>query len=454
MTYDLIVIGGGPAGYLACERAAHKGLKTLLIVESTVGGVCLNEGCIPTKTLLYSAKLAEGATHGKKYGVYADGICIHHEEVIKRKDRIVKLLTGGVLASLKGHGVDIVQARAEIKGKNSQGFEIIADEKVYVGQKLLIATGSKASVPPIPGVIENIKAGFVLTNREILSMTEIPKKLVIIGGGVIGLELASYFNSAGSEVTVIEMLEKVGGPIDSDISNLLKKAYMKKGVKFYLGCKVVSISEDKVCYEEKGEVKELGADKVLLSIGRTPNTTGLGLEQIGVKTERGSIVTDMYMKTNIPDVFAAGDVNGKSMLAHTAYREAEVAVNNMLGEVDVMKYEAIPSVIYTNPEVSGIGETEETAREKGIEYISKTVSMRYSGRYVAENEDGDGIIKLIVNKNQNKIIGMHMITNYASEIIYGASIIVQQELSIEDLKKIVFPHPTVSEIIREAIFSF
>lgn len=453
MVYDLIVIGGGPAGYLAGERAGHAGMKTLVIEKRFLGGVCLNEGCIPTKTLLYSAKLKDGAEHGSKYGVHTDGVSINHKEVVARKNKVVGTLTGGIGAQLKALGVEVVMGEAAITGRKPEGYAVAANGQEYIGKRLLISAGSETLVPPIPGVRENMENGFVMTNREILDMEEVPQKLVVIGGGVIGLEMASYFNSAGSSVTVIEMLDQIGGPIDRDIAKILRKNYEKKGVNFCMGCKVVEVASGKVIYEENGTKKEAAADKVLLSIGRVPSTKGLGLETIGVETtKRGAIVTDEHMKTNQPEVYASGDINGTSMLAHTAYRETEVAVNNMLGIKDRMKYNAIPGVIYTNPEVAGVGETEQSAKEKGLDVTVKSVTMKFAGRYVAENEGGDGIIKIIVDNRKNTLVGVHMISNYASEIIYGAVAMVDKEMTIDQIKKIVFPHPTVCEALREAIF--
>jgi len=452
MLYDLIVIGGGPAGYLACERTGHAGLNTLLIEKEHIGGVCLNKGCIPTKTLLYSAKLADGAANGKKYGVIAGDIKIDHKAVVKRKNKVVKKLTSGVRAAVKANGVTIIDAMGYINGKVSEGYEVKAGDDTFVGKRLLIATGSLPAVPPIPGLKEAMAASLVLTSKEMLDIEEVPQNLVVIGGGVIGLEMASYFNSAGSNVNVVEMLDSIGGAIESDIASILQKNYEKKGVNFNLGCKVSEITKDAVVYEENGEVKSIKADKVLLSIGRRANTKDLGLENIGVELDRGAVVVDEKCKTNIPQVYAAGDVNGKSMLAHTAYREAEVAVNNMLAKKDIMRYEAVPGVIYTNPEIAGVGETEATAKEKGYDVTTKSVTMNYSGRYMAENEGGDGIIKIVVDNKYNKLLGVHIIGNYASEIIVSAGIMIEKEMTIDEIKEIVFPHPTVSEVIREAIF--
>lgn len=453
MNYDLIVIGGGPAGYVAAERAGHAGMSVLLIEKRALGGVCLNEGCIPSKTLLNSAKIYDYARHGEKYGVTTSGAVLDHAAVVKRKNKVVKTLVSGIAAAMKKCGVTVLEESAVITGRSAEGIEVTAGGAADTGKRLLIATGSGSVVPPIPGVKPGIESGFVLSNREILDLTQVPAALAIIGGGVIGLEMAAYFNSAGSKVTVIEMLDHIAGNTDKDISKLLMGNYSKKGIEFHLSAKVVEITGGSVIFEKDGIKTELACDKVLMSVGRRPVTEGLGLETIQVETERGRIKTDEYGRTNIPGVYAAGDVNGFSMLAHTASREAEVCVNHMLGRKDVMRYGAIPSVIYTNPEVASVGETEESAAAKGLSYITSTVSMRFSGRYIAENEGGDGICKLLADKATRRIIGVHLIGSYASEIIYGAGTLIEMEMTIEDVKELVFPHPTVSEIIREAAFA-
>lgn len=452
MTYDLIVLGGGPAGYLAGERAGHAGLKTLVIEKRSFGGVCLNEGCVPSKSLLYSAKIFDYTRHGDKYGVTVTESSIDQKKVVERKNKVVKTLVSGIEMTLKANKVDTVKAIGKITGRNAEGYTVEADGQVYTGKKLLIATGSAPVVPPIKGVKEGIEKGIVLTNREILDLTEIPKNLVVVGGGVIGLEMASYFNSVGSNVTVVEMMDHIAGPTDSDISDILLKNYKAKGITFNLGAKVVEVTSDAVVFEKDGKTEKAPADKVLLSIGRRAVSQDIGLESIGVLTERGAIVTDRYGKTNVPGVYAAGDVNGKSMLAHTAYREAEVAINNILGKKDVMRYNAIPAVIYTNPEVGSVGETEKTAKEKGYDVEIVKLPMNYSGRYVAENEGGNGIIKLVIDKKYKRLLGCHVIGNYASEFIVAAGIMVETQMRIDDIKELVFPHPTVCEMIREAIF--
>ena len=454
MNYDLIVIGGGPAGYIGAARAGQAGLKTLLVEKRSLGGVCLNEGCIPSKALLNSAKIFDYAKYGEKYGVKAQNVELDHSAVISRKNKVVRVLVSGVRAQLKGSNVNVVEGHARITGRSSDGYAIKVNDETFTGKRLLIATGSEPIIPPIPGAKEGMEAGYVLTNREILDIPNIPQSLVVVGGGIIGLEMASYFKSAGAKVTVIEMLDHIAGNTDREISQILLKNYQKKGVDFKLNSRVVEIQNGTVVYESAGKMEEIKADKVLMSVGRRPAIRDIGLESIDVEIENGAIKTDERGKTNIPEVYAAGDVNGRSMLAHTAYREAEVCVNNMLGRRDIVRYNAIPSVIYTNPEVACVGETEETAREKGIDFEVAKLSMRYSGRYVAENEDGDGICKLLINKKYRNLIGVHMIGSYSSEIIYGAGIMIETELRVRDIKELVFPHPTVSEIIRESIFHF
>ena len=451
-TFDILIIGGGPAGYLAGERAGAAGLKAAVIEKRELGGTCLNEGCVPSKTFLNSGKIYEHALHGEKYGVTAKEVKIDQAAVVKRKNGVVKMLVSGVKSGLKKNKVTVIKGTAHIKGKCADGFSVEADGKEYVGKKLLIASGSVPVIPPITGVKEALESGFAMTNREILDLDVIPKALVIIGGGVIGLEMAAYFSMVGSRVTVVEMLDKIAGPTEKEISTILKSELEKTGVVFKLGCKVTSVGADSVTYENNGKEESVKADKVLLSIGRKAYTDGLGLENIDVYTERGVIQTDEYMRTNVPGVYATGDVNGKIMLAHTAYRESEVAINNIIGRKDRMRYSAVPSVIYGNPEVGSVGETLESAKEKGIDAVEVKLPMLYSGRYVAETDNGSGICKLIVDKEYDRLIGAHMIGSYCSEIIYGAAIMIETEMKIEDIKEIVFPHPSVSEIIREALF--
>ena len=450
--YDLIIIGGGPAGYNAADHAGHAKLKTLVIEERALGGVCLNEGCIPTKTLLYSAKIYDYHKHSKDYGVSFEGASIDHSFVIERKNKVIKQLVSGVGAKLKKAGVEVVNASATIKERNRDGFVISAGDKEYIGKQILICTGSSPALPPIDGLSDSLKSGYALTNREVLDLDKVPSSIVIVGGGVIGLEMASYFNSVGSKVYVVEMMDHIAGPVDREISTMLQKEYASRGVEFILGAKVTSIKNNAVSYEKDGKITELKSDYALVSIGRRARTNGLGCENIGLKLERGAIVTNEYGKTNVPGVWAAGDVNGKSMLAHTAYREGEVCINNILGKKDRINYNSIPSVIYTNPEVASVGETEQSVKEKGLDAKIQTVTLKYSGRYIAENENGNGILKVIIDNKHQNIIGLHVYGSYASEMIYGAQMMVETEMRVADVQKLVFPHPTVCEVIRESMF--
>ena len=450
--FDLIVIGGGPGGYLCAERAAQGGMKVALFEERALGGTCLNEGCVPTKTLLNSAKLYRHATESEAFGVTSEKVTLDHAKVVERKNKVVKTLVSGVKGTMKSCKITVIDKKAVIEGRAEGGFAVKAGDDTYTGKRLVIASGSETVVPPVTGLKEGISSGFVVTNREVLDRKELPKELVVIGGGVIGLEMACYFASVGVHVTVIEMMPKIAGPTDPAICKVLMDEYGKRGMEFKLSCKVLEVTKDSVLYEEAGEKKEVKCDLVLLSAGRKPFTQGLGLEKLGLEMNRAAIVTDSHLCTNVAGVYAIGDCNGKLMLAHTAYREAEVAVNHMLGVKDEMRYNVIPSVIYTDPEVASVGETAESAKAKGLDVKEVELPMIYSGRYVAENENGKGFIKLVVDTNRNCLIGCHMVGSYASEIIMTAAMMVDTELPPQRLKKLVFPHPTVGEIIREAMF--
>ena len=452
--YDLIVLGGGPGGYLAAERAAAAGLKVLLFEKNALGGVCLNEGCIPTKILLNSAKTYQHALHSALYGVTCGDVTLDQAAVIARKNKVVRSLVAGVKAKMRAHGVTVVMAEAVITGKDSDGILLRANGKAYAGKHLIIATGSSAAIPPIPGIRENL-GDFVLTSREILDLTQIPKRLAVIGGGVIGLEMAAYFANAGSEVTVVEMLDRIAGATDREISRLLQAELTGQGIRFLTGHQCLSIQPGAVLVADTdGNPISVPADKVLLSIGRRPNCDGIGLDTIGVAYDRSGIKTDLMCRTNVADVFAVGDVNGHHMLAHTAYREAEVAVNNILGKPDTMRYHANPSVIYTMPEVASVGRTEEELQAKGIDYEVRKLPMVYSGRFVAETEGADGLCKILIDKKRRNILGVHLIGTYSGEIIWGAAEMIELQMRVTDARQIIFPHPTVSEIIRETLWEF
>lgn len=449
--FDLIIIGGGPAGYVAAERAGSKGLKVALFEKKTMGGVCLNEGCIPTKALLYSAKMYEHALEAEKFGVLADNVSFDYGKMVARKNKLVRKLVGGVKMKMKSNKVEVVEGEAVLESRSDKGVVVSCNGEKYTAKNVLISTGSEASVPPIPGLKE--AGDVILTNREILEMKERPESLVVIGGGVIGMEFACFYQGLGTKVTVVEMLPEILGGLDGEISALVRDYFAKKGIDFHLEAKVTKVDGNSVTFEKGGKTETVEGEKVLLSVGRRPVTKGVGLENLNIELDRGGIKVDEKMRTNVPNVFAAGDVTGFSLLAHTASREGEVVVNNITGGNDVMRYNAIPGVVYISPEVAGVGETEETAKAKGIAYKVAKLPMTYAGRFAIENERFSGFCKVLIGEKYGEILGVHMFGNPSSEMIYGACMAIEQEMTLEEMKEVVFPHPTVSEIFKEVIFS-
>ena len=449
MEYDIAIIGGGPAGYNAAEKAAINGLKTVLFEKNAIGGVCLNEGCIPTKTLLYSAKLLDNMKGASKYGILeGEQAGFDLGKIISRKDKVVKKLTGGVKMKLTSSGVEIVEGVATLLGEKSDKIRISCNEVEYVVKYVLVCTGSDTIMPPIKGLADVA----YWTSKEALEIKELPKSLVIIGGGVIGIEFASFFNSMGVKVTVIEMMPEILGAMDKETSAMLRKEYAKKGIDFHLNTKVTEVSPEGVTIEKDSKTSIINADRILLSVGRKANTDKVGLSNLSVEILRNGVKVNEYMQTSHPRVYACGDITGYSMLAHTAIRESDVAVNHILGIDDPMSYKAIPGVVYTNPEIGGIGKTEEELKAAGTYYQVLKLPMAYSGRFVAENELGNGLCKLIIDE-EAKIIGCHMLGNPASELITIAGMAIEQGLTVDDFRKVVFPHPTVSEIIHESLFA-
>ena len=447
MKYDVAIIGGGPAGYTAAERAAKGGLSTILFEKNALGGVCLNEGCVPTKTLLYSAKTYDNIRHASKYAVKAENPSFDLGKIIARKNKVVKKLTAGIRMKMTEAGATVVNAEASIEGRAEDGtLTIVAADTRYEAANLLICTGSETVIPPIPGLAETA----YWTSREALQSKELPASLVIIGGGVIGMEFASFFNSLGVEVHVVEMLDKILGPMDRELSAMLQAEYAKRGVKFYLGHKVTGVHGTEVSVEKDGESFTLTGEKVLLSVGRRPVTKGFGLENLGVEPFRNGVKVNEYMQTSLPNVYACGDITAFSLLAHTAVSEAEVAIDHILGKPHAMSYKAIPGVVYTNPEIAGVGRTEEELQAVGVEYQVKKIPMAFSGRFVAENEMGNGVCKLLLD-GEGTLIGAHLLGNPASELIVIAGMAIEQGMKAEQLTRFVFPHPTVGEILKEAL---
>lgn len=447
MNYDLAIIGGGPAGYTAAEKAGKAGLKTVIFEKNNLGGVCLNEGCIPTKTLLYSAKTYSNALHAGKYGVAASGVSADIAKIAARKGKVVRKLVLGIKSKLTAAGVEIVAGEARIVDKNT----VECNGQTYTCARMIVCTGSATFVPPIDGI------GTVpyWTHRDALDCKALPQSLAIVGGGVIGMEFAAYFSTLGTKVTVIEMMDEIIGTMDSEIAAALRAEYAKRGVTFLLQTRVTAVRNGDegitVDYETADGAGSVTAEKLLMSVGRRPVTTGFGLENLGLATDdRRRIAVDKHMMSSVEGVYVCGDLNGNSLLAHTAVREAEVAVNHILNLDDEMSYAAIPGVVYTNPEVASVGMTAAQAAAAGIECREAKLPMAFSGRFVAENEGVNGICKVVIG-NDGKILGAHVLGNPASEIITLAGIAITMGLTAEQWARTVFPHPTVGEIFKEAV---
>jgi dihydrolipoamide dehydrogenase len=447
MKYDIAIIGGGPAGYNAAEKAALNGYKTILFEKESIGGVCLNVGCIPTKTMLYSAKILDSAKTASKYGILIEGdTSFDLEKIISRKDKIVKKLTAGVKMKLTASGVTVIAGEAILVGEEDGDIRISCGEEIYLSTYILLCTGSETVIPPIKGLSEI----HYWTSKEALEIKELPKTLAIIGGGVIGMEFASFFNSVGVKVSVIEMLPEILGSMDKETSAMLRNEYNKKGVAFHLSTKVTEVNDHQVIVEKDGKTTAIEAEKILVSVGRKANISNIGLENLNVELLRNGVKVNEFMQTSHPRIYASGDITGYSMLAHTAMREGEVAINHLSGLDDKMTYDSIPAVVYTNPEFAGVGKTEEDLLASGTDYRVLKLPMAYSGRFMAENETGNGICKLIIDTEEH-IIGCHLLGNPASELIVIAGMAIEKKFTVEEFKRIVFPHPTVSEIIHESL---
>jgi dihydrolipoamide dehydrogenase len=441
---DLIIVGGGPGGYVAAERAGAKGLSTLLIEKGELGGTCLNRGCIPTKSLLNSAKLYLHARESGRYGVRAQGVEFDLGAAMSWKNEVVGRLRDGVAASMRGAKVEVVRGQAEILGPRK--VRLRGTQTVLEAGNIILATGSSPFMPPIPGAAGNPK---VVDSTGLLDIKVLPKSLAIIGGGVIGVEFASLFSSLGAKVTVIEMLDEIIPFMDRGQAPLLRRGL--KGVSFKLGCRVEGIDSGRVSWTKDGKAESAEADLILMAAGRRPNATDLSAPGSGLDSGPGGVKVDERMRTNLPGVYAIGDVTGKSLLAHSASRMGEVAVDAILGGSQAMRYDAIPWAVYSLPEAAGAGLTESQAEARGIDVKTSAVSLRRSGRFVAENGlSAPGECKLVVNAANDRVLGVHMVGAYASEIIWGAAAAIEMEMRPSDLREIVFPHPSVGETIRDA----
>ncbi len=457
--YDLIIIGGGPGGYHMAIQAQNKGIKTVVIEGEKFGGVCLNKGCVPSKAFLHFSNIANEANHSLNEGLVGNKLDVDQNYVVEYKNKKVDFLVKGTEAQVKVSGAEIVKGWAKILPKEGEEFRVEVNGEILTSKNLTIATGSHPNVPSfIKGANELYVKGDinspVLTSDEILHLNTVPEKLVIIGAGVIGLELGSHFRSIGSEVTLIDVANKIAGPFDSEASKSFQQSWKQMGIEFILESKVNEINENDVVYTNKdGEVKSVAYDKVLISVGRVPNSANLGLEVFEeLEMRNGWIVTNDKLETNIKGLYAIGDINGVSQLAHTAYREGEIAVSTILGNDDRINYDAIPAVLYGRPEISEIGINEDRAKLEGLDVKIEKLPLMYSGRFVVEVPKYRGeFLKVIIDNSNNQVIGISMFGQYASEMIGIGSIIVGEKFDKERIKNIVFAHPTVHELIKDIV---
>ena len=451
MRYFLAIIGGGPAGYTAAEKASKAGKDVVLFEQNALGGTCLNVGCIPTKSLLYGAKQYFNATHAQKYGVAAENVTFDFAAMQKRKTIVVRKLVAGIKARLNNDHCTVVNGVAVVISHQPSVVSLQCNGETYEAENLMICTGSTNFVPPIPGIKDNPA---VWDSTDALAATELPKSVIIVGGGVIGMEFATLYHELGVPVTVIEAMPSILPNLDPEVVQILLDKYRKAGINILTSTKVESIDGNTVSISSSTSSTSLTSDKILVSVGRRANLQGLEALN-GLELERGAIKVDGFCRTNLPNVYACGDVTGKIMLAHVAAHQAEVAVSKLLNDpmlnVPMVNYLAIPSVVYTNPEIASVGLTENQAADMGFTTEIRKLPMTFSGRFMAENEGETGLCKLILDAEKKTVLGVHCIGNPCSEFIAAASFAVSKGYTVAEMQQVVFPHPTVSEILHETI---
>lgn len=449
--YDVIVLGAGPGGYVAAIRATQLGAKVAVIDKEVIGGVCLNWGCIPTKTLLKSAKVYKNILNGEFYGVDGidtDKVKPNWQSMMQRKNDVVNKLVSGIKRLLEKNNIDIYMEFGEFVDKN----RIKVGEEILYGEKMIIATGTSPKAPNIEGIQESINAGYMITAKGLLSMEELPESMIILGGGVIAVEFATLMSSLDVNVTLIQRSPRILSGMDAELADNLTRQLKKSKVKVVTNTSLKSIDGNKVTIEVKGKKgkdskeKVFEAEKILLSLGIKPNVAGL--ENLDLQIDRGGIETNEKMETNIDGVYAIGDINGKYSLAHVASAEGIVAAENAMGEDSVMSYKAIPSCVYTFPELASVGLTEEEAEAKDFEIIVSKFPVSANGKAMAEGEKA-GFVKIIAEKESGKVLGVHIMTTTATDMISEAIMVMELDGTAKDIAKAVHPHPTLSEMVME-----
>lgn len=445
--YDLVVIGGGPGGYVAAEYAAKQGLHTLIIESENYGGVCLNKGCIPTKTLLKSSKINEYIHDAEKYGIEGlnvEGISLNWNKIQERKNKVVKQLQMGIIGLMNSAKVDALKGVAKVIDKNTL---VVNDTKIEF-DKLIVATGSSPrKFTNIPGFEEGYNSGKLITSDEALKLPEIPKKFTVIGGGVIGVEFATLYANLGSEVTILQGVDRILEVLDGDVSKEITNLLLKENVKIITNINLVEFKDNKVVYTVNGETFTNEADVTLVSVGRVPTTECV--KDLPIEfAPNGSIITDAQMRTKLDNIFAIGDCTSKIMLAHTAHKNAIVAVDTILNKPNKYEPLTVPSCIYTHPEVASVGYTEEQLIEKNIKYYKAKTPMAHIGKALADGEV-NGFLKLLVGVEHGEILGCHIVASTASDIIAEVALAMELEATVYDLTNTIHPHPTISEIVWE-----
>ena len=448
--FELVIIGGGPAGYTAAIEAAKQGIKTALIEKDTLGGTCLQRGCIPTKTILHGASLYAKAQREKEKGIFGGELKIHMGMLQEHKREVIHQLQEGIAMLMKKNKVQVISGTGSILDRHTVLVKEEGERKIFA-EKILIATGSKTAVPKIPGW--NLKN--VLTSSEILDSEEIFPRLTIIGGGVIGMEFASIYSDLGCQVTVLEFMDRILGNMDREISQNLKMILKKRGVEIHTGAKVEEIKQgpqgNLICtYQEKEERKEAVSEGILLAAGRRPAAEGLFEGSFEIETEGGRILTDENGETSVRGIYGAGDVTGGSMLAHAASAQAVNAVRHMAGKPPLLELSCIPGCVYTDPEIACTGLTQDAAKKQGLEVLVKKYPMSANGKTVLSGEDR-GFIKVVAEKESRRILGAQMMCARATDMISQFSAAVVNRQTLEDLGRVIYPYPTFSEGIGEAV---